>query len=74
MELVLDPGSICFTYCQVPVIYQLADQENLEISFKDGSESSLDSLELDKENSRKVFERTAEIQLIRINLKEERLR
>ncbi|MCE2612412.1 hypothetical protein LVD13_05460 [Flavobacteriaceae bacterium D16] len=73
-ELQLAPGSICFTYCQVPVIYQLADQEDLEITFKDGSKSTLEKLELDAENSRKVFERTAEIQLIRINLKEERLR
>ena len=73
-ELLLKPGSICFTYCQVPVIYQIADVEGMEISYSDGSGSTSDSLELDTDNSRKLFKRTGEIKLIRINLKEEKLR
>ncbi|MCX2719830.1 hypothetical protein [Lentiprolixibacter aurantiacus] len=74
VELQLEPGSICFTYCQVPVIYKIADEEGMEISFSDGSETNSDSLELDTENSRKLFERTGEINLIKIYLKEGRLR
>ena len=35
-ELLLNKDSLCFTYCQVPVIYQLSDTEGLEVVYNDG--------------------------------------
>lgn len=63
-------GSICFTYCQIPVIYQLADENKLIILKQDGSSISQDSLYLDKETSTKLFCRTGEISQINVHVKQ----
>jgi hypothetical protein len=54
-------GSLCFTVCQVPVIYHLADENYLEIEMRDGSLSKQPSHYLDKETSTHIFSRTGEI-------------
>ncbi len=72
--LQLESGSLCFTYCQIPVIYKIADEERLKLIFSDGAEKSLDTLWLDQENSRQVFQRTGSIERIVVYLKETRLR
>jgi len=64
------PGSLCFTVCQVPVIYCLSDVNRLEIEKKDGSLSKHDSLYLDAETSTQIFNRTGEITKIIVHIKE----
>ncbi|MBT8323390.1 MAG: hypothetical protein KJO94_07925, partial [Eudoraea sp.] len=73
-QLDLEPGSLAFTYCQVPVVYQLADLEGMEITFSDGSKAARETHELDAEISRKVFDRTGEVAMIKLHLKEGGLR
>ena len=63
-------GSICFTVCQVLVIYCLSSKNILEIEKKDGTLSKLDSLSLDKETSTQIFNRTGEITKITVFIKE----
>jgi hypothetical protein len=55
------PGSLCFTYCQVPIIYRLAKENRMEIEKQDGTLSTFDSLHLDAETSAHIFNRTGEI-------------
>lgn len=55
------PGSVCFTVCQIPVVYYLSDKSHLEIEKKDGSVLKIDSLQLDKATSTHIFNRTGEI-------------
>ena len=64
------PGSLCFTVCQVPVIYRLAQENRLEIERKDGTLSEHHSLHLDKETSTHIFNRTGEIAKITVYVKE----
>ncbi len=63
-------GSLCFTFCQVPVIYRLSNENRLEIGKKDGTLSKHDSLLLDKEMSTHIFNRTGEIANITVYIKE----
>jgi hypothetical protein len=63
------PGSLCFTFCQVPIIYRLADENLVEIEKNDGTISKTDSLQLDKETSSAIFNRTGEISKITVYLK-----
>ena len=63
-------GSICFTVCQVLVIYCLTTDNILEIEKKDGTLSKLDSLYLDRETSTQIFKRTGEITKIKVYIKE----
>jgi hypothetical protein len=62
-------GSICFTYCQLPVIYNLSDENYLEIEKKDGTLMKQNSLYLNRENSTHIFCRTGEITKITVHVK-----
>ena len=70
-ELLIEKGSLCFTYCQVPVIYTIADDEALEVIYSDGKKEKINALHLDKKTSKKIFERTGEIFQIKVFLKED---
>ena len=65
-KLPIEKGSLCFTYCQVPIVYALADENRLTITRKNGATTTLDDLTVDENNSLKIFERTGEV--IRINV------
>ena len=67
-EIELNKGSLCFTYCQIPIIYKLADKEGLKVEFKGGSDLEYDQLNLDSKTSKKVFERTGDINQIIVSI------
>ncbi len=73
-QIKLDSHSLCFTYCQVPVIYKLSDKEGLEVLFNDNSIATFASLNIDRTTSRKIFERTGEINQVIVNIKESMLK
>ena len=55
----LDPDSMAFTYCQVPVIYKRVDGEaSIQVSLKDGSSSKRNCNRLDAELSSELFSRS----------------
>ncbi len=72
--LTLAAGSLCFTFCQIPVVYVLSSEENIEIAFENSTSKIIDSLTLDEATSKKVFERNGEISQIIVKLKEVDLR
>lgn len=72
-ELLLENKSLCFTYCEVPVIYTIAQVEGLEVIYNDGKKEKSNALNLDKETSKKIFERTGEIFQINVFLNEKSL-
>jgi hypothetical protein len=61
----LEVGTLGFTFCQIPVIYQMAANDALEVFFKDGSSQKFDELTLSKKISQFIFERTGNITHIR---------
>ncbi|RED43173.1 hypothetical protein DFQ10_10685 [Winogradskyella eximia] len=65
----LEKGSLCFTYCQVPVIYKLEDNNRVEVIYNDGSTSKFDDLKLDETTSDKIFNRTGEVNQIIVSVK-----
>jgi hypothetical protein len=67
-RLRLKPGSLAFTYCQTPVIYQLGQKDSLTVWFPDGSRRQQDVLRLDPDTSRLVFERSGRINRIVVSL------
>jgi len=64
------PGSLCFTFCQVPIIYRLSDDNLLEIEMNDGSITKANSLQLDLKTSSSIFNRTGEVSKITVYVKE----
>ncbi len=63
-------GSLCFTFCQVPVIYMLSDESYMEIERNDGSVNKLNTLHLDENTSRAIFNRSGEISKITVHINE----
>ena len=65
----LQPNSLCFTYCQIPIIYKLSNSENLEVVFNDNKRLVFDSLSMDIETSKSIFERHGIINKITVSVK-----
>ncbi len=70
----LEQNTLVFTYCQIPVIYQLASKANIQITLKDSKIISIDGFLLDKETSKKVFERTGEVEKLVVLIKENQIK
>jgi hypothetical protein len=68
-QLPLEKGSLCFTYCQVPIVYTLATENRLTITYKNSAPTQLNDLTVDETNSLKMFERTGEIIQINVQIK-----
>ncbi len=69
-QIFLKEGSLGFTYCQVPVVYKLSENESLEILWNNSRVTKFHSLDADEDTSRKIFERTGEVIQIEANISE----
>ncbi|WP_299366276.1 hypothetical protein [Winogradskyella sp.] len=65
---------LVFTYCQVPIVYTIANEYKTVVTFNDGSEVSFDELSLDKTTSAEVFSRSGSIKVVTVYIKEEYLK
>ena len=68
-EIPLQKGSLCFTYCQVPIIYKLTNVVGVEVNFRDGSSKTTKELRLDKNISKTIFERKGDVNHIVVSIK-----
>jgi hypothetical protein len=73
-KLNLQPNSLSFTFCQVPVVYRQAEMDKITVELANGETLEFDGLNLDQDTSKKVFNRTGEIELISVYLTSDRLR
>jgi hypothetical protein len=62
----LKKGQLFFTYCQVPVIYEIADKSHIEITFANDNVVNVNSLTLGKSESSAIFGRKGEIKSIKV--------
>jgi primosomal replication protein N len=65
-QLHIEAGSLCFTYCQVPVVYSLSARNHLQITMQDGSTRAFEGLSLDADTSHKVFQRSGAVTQITV--------
>lgn len=70
----LEPNSLGFTYCQVPIIYNIKEKNALEIIFSDGSTKQFNSLEIDKEISELIFKRSGKVTQINVHIEKSQLK
>lgn len=68
-QIELEKGSLCFTYCQIPMIYKLSDKNVLKVVFRDNSKKEYPSLRLDAQISKMIFQRTGEINSVMVSIK-----
>ena len=72
--ITLEPNSLAFTYCQVPVIYHIAGKDALEVHFTDGTKKEFDALQIDKDTSELIFDRTGKVAHIIAHVEESQLK
>ncbi len=68
-EIQLPNHSLCFTYCQVPVVYRAADDAGLDVRYSNGETKLISEPVLDIATSRAIFERTGQIERVMLNIK-----
>ncbi|WP_223826581.1 hypothetical protein [Flagellimonas sp. S3867] len=73
-QLELGKGSLCFTYCQIPVVYMLSKEESLEVIHKNHTTTNIGFLSLDQSISNKIFKRTGEVDHVRVYVSTKNLR
>jgi hypothetical protein len=67
-DLVLNINQLGFTYCQVPVVYTLADKMAICVIKADGSRTEIEGNVIDHETSMVIFDKTGEITKIEVSL------
>lgn len=70
-SIALEQDSICFTYCQVPIIYKLSNESGVKITLKDDKEIFFEDLGISARYSEKIFGRTDEVLQVIVFLKKQ---
>jgi hypothetical protein len=73
-NILLEPGTLAFTVCQVPVIYKAAKSGKIEVFYTNGEQESYPDSALSDQISSKIYYRTGEIDYIKVSLDETNLR
>ena len=68
IELDLNKNSLCFTYCQVPIIYIKSSSKKITIDFINGKSVSIQGNELDIDSSKSLFDRENIIKQINVSV------
>jgi hypothetical protein len=68
-ELAVPPPGLAFTWCQVPIVYRLCDDEHptLSITRRDGSTQTLPRVSLPVDVSAEIFARSGQIRQISLD-------
>jgi len=60
-------GSLAFTLCQVPIVYNLSDTTNISVQYKDGTTMN-SGIALSKEMSQEIFVRSGKISSLVVDI------
>lgn len=72
--LPLEKGTLGFTYCQVPITYQIGPQAEIAVTLEDGQQQKITGHSLDRATSELVFGRSGAIQNIKVSIEAETLK
>ncbi|MDO5969187.1 hypothetical protein Q4Q35_05145 [Flavivirga aquimarina] len=68
-EIQLEANTLCFTYCQIPIIYKLSNQNGIHVVFEKNKHIESEKQSLDIETSRQIFQRTGTVLQIIVSIK-----
>lgn len=72
-SILLQKGSLCFTFCQVPVVYQLGESESIIIESNGGELEVINGLKLNREKSSEIFNRKGSIEKLIVTVLENKI-
>jgi hypothetical protein len=62
----LPAGSLAYTFCQVPIVYLVADEKKSQVHYTDGSVQEVAGCELDTEISQHILRRDGQIKQLTV--------
>ena len=65
----LNPNSLAFTYCQVPIVYSSSNESKMALTYKDGSVETQKTLTCTLYQTHQILERNGEIVKVEVYLK-----
>ena len=67
LNTTMEKNQLAFTYCQVPIIYNLNDKDwQIEIQLSDGSNEKIKGRKISKKLSAPIFKRSGDVQKINL--------
>ncbi len=68
-DIDLPPNALAFSFCQVAIVYTLAGdgEAGISVSFADGSEQVIESLDLPMKLSRELFDRSGRVRKLKVS-------
>ena len=70
----LTQNSLCFTFCQIPIVYKIASEKGCVVTFENGTSQQLQATTLDEKTSQMIFDRTGEVAHIEVHISENDLK
>ncbi len=65
-EILISDKAIAFTFCQVPIIFQPGENDQILSYYRDGSSSKISKLMLSSEISAEIFKRSGKVERIEV--------
>jgi hypothetical protein len=65
-EISISPGSLAFTYCQIPIIYKIHDEPSINIEYQDGRKEKIEETTLPFDISNTIFCREGKIRKMEV--------
>ncbi len=72
-RVTIPENGLSFTYCKVPVVYHIDNDNALKVTFSDGNTKEFDGLETDEETARMVFDRSGAVKCMDVYFKSDQL-
>lgn len=70
----LEVGSLAFSFCQTPIVYQISDGVKLEITDQNGGVDVVQGLALGERHSRAILDRTGAVKRVLVHLGQNQIR
>jgi len=67
-KIKLSPGSLAFTFCQVPVVYRSGVRGGIEVYYADGSLREISGNSLDPESCQHIFDRNGQVERLDVGV------
>ncbi|MBL7784366.1 MAG: hypothetical protein JNM36_00485 [Chitinophagales bacterium] len=73
-QIQLPPNSLCFTICQIPIIYKISPTEKVEVGLSNSKTIAFNTLSIDLATSQHLFNRSGAIVQITVSVSETSLK
>ncbi len=70
-ELLIEESSLAFTYCQVPIVYSLSDESEIDV-YTNEEKTEIKKMELNSDLSNSIFNRDGKIEKIEVKIEKNR--